>query len=87
MKENIKVSCTWGDGPDVLLSLEGKCLMLHEHPIDYNKSTHGFISKGSIDLTAKEALDLAQTLINAAKQALDLDIAIRNQLLNKENMQ
>ena len=32
MNEIIKVECTWGDGPDVTVSLEGKRMVLLEEP-------------------------------------------------------
>ena len=72
-----KVECTWGDGPDVLLSIENDIFVLYEDPKhqapprgDYQ---HGYVTKGSMDLTAAEALTLAAHLEAAANQALELE--------------
>lgn len=72
-----RVSCTWGDGPDVFLSLEDDVFVLYEEPKhtkppqgDY---THGYVTKGFTNLTADEALALADDLTEAAKQAKELD--------------
>lgn len=72
-----KATCTWGDGPDVLLALENDWFVLYEDPKhqapprgDY---LHGYVTKGSMDLTAAEALTLAAHLEAAANQALELE--------------
>ena len=72
-----KATCTWGDGPDVLLSLEDDWFVLYEDPKhqapprgDYQ---HGYVTKGSMDLTADEALALAAKLTEAANSAKELD--------------
>ena len=69
----MNVSCTWGDGPDILLSLEGKTLILLEEPQrthpPQGSYQHGFVTKGSTDLTADEAFDLGTALISAAYHA------------------
>ena len=72
-----KATCTWGDGPDVLLSIEDDNFMLYEDP-KHNKPpqgdpAHGFVTKGSMCLTADEALELAAELEAAANNAKDLD--------------
>jgi hypothetical protein len=53
----IKVNCTWGDGPDVLLQLFTK---------DGTRIT-------SFDLTSEEALDLAVDLEKAAEWAKQME--------------
>jgi hypothetical protein len=75
----IKATCTWGDGPDVLLSLEDHRLMCYEHPHDYEHGVHGFINNGSTDLTADEAISLAMDLLKAAQGAKELDLAVEEQ--------
>ena len=67
--KRIRATCTWGDGPDLILVLEGKPMMLFEAPYDRDKSMHGFVSSGSLDLTAEEALELAAELTAAASEA------------------
>lgn len=67
----VKASCTWGDGPDVMVSFskdkEGRSIpfILYENPI-YGSWLHGHVENGSFDLTTKEALKLAAELIEAA---------------------
>lgn len=67
----IKAVCTWGDGPDVMVDLNGTRLILYEKPF-LGKWEHGIVSKGSLDLTVVEAEAFGQQLLNAAKQAKDL---------------
>jgi len=69
----MRAECTWGEGPDVLVILEGTRVMLYENPIDLNRATHGYVREGSFDLTIEEALVLAASLIVAAKTAIELD--------------
>ena len=75
-------TCTWGDGPDVVLSIENDFFILYEDPKHtqypnwkYKKGDwkHGYVTKGSMDLTADEALKLASELIAAANNAKELD--------------
>jgi hypothetical protein len=70
-------TCTWGDGPDVLLSLEDDNFMLYEDP-KHNKPpqgdpAHGYVTKGSSCLTADEALSLSIELRIAANEAKALN--------------
>ncbi|KKL56277.1 hypothetical protein LCGC14_2247020 [marine sediment metagenome] len=69
----MKAECAWGDGPDVIVSLEGSTMVLHESPNDKDTWEHGTVSDGLLDLTADEAQDLGIDLITAAKQARDMD--------------
>jgi hypothetical protein len=46
----MKDDCTWGFGPDVLLSLEGIRVFLLEAPFDFHCAFHGFVSQGQMDL-------------------------------------
>ena len=73
----MKAECTWGDGPDVLVILDGTGLMLYEDPHNdpppRGQCTHGRVTEGSLDLTAAEAENLGIELITAAKQARDMD--------------
>ncbi len=77
----LEATCTWGDGPDVLLVLKndgkGDALMAYEdpyhHPPPRGDCTHGYIRKGSICLTADQAEILGHQLIASAKQARDID--------------
>ena len=70
-------SCTWGDGPDVLLDIKDDMFVLYEDPKHLLPSgggyLHGYVTKGSMDLTAAEALTLAAHLEAAANQALELN--------------
>ena len=73
----IKVSCAWGDGPDVLVSFEDKPFICYEDPKNdpppRGQWVHGYVSKGSFDLTAEEARNFALELLNASKQVDDIE--------------
>ncbi|KKL06287.1 hypothetical protein LCGC14_2597540 [marine sediment metagenome] len=77
----LTASCTWGEGPDVLMVLEddgkGDALMAYEHPHHHppprGDCTYGYIRKGSICLTADQAESLGYQLIESVKQARGLD--------------
>lgn len=68
----MKAECTWGDGPDVVLSLEGTPLTLLEVPTNTHCSM-GMVRRGCCDLTIVEARDLASQLLCAAAQAERLE--------------
>jgi hypothetical protein len=70
---SIEVDCTWGDGPAVLLSLNGKNMVLHEELQKSGRWVHGSVTQGSACLTADEALALASQLQLKALQAKELD--------------
>lgn len=70
-KQGVHATCTWGDGPDVILSMENHIFILHENPT-IKGFKHGTVKRGSTDLTADEAIKLGNELINAAAQAKDL---------------
>jgi len=53
------VFCTWGEGPDVIVSLSGTELLLMEEPKIVDKWKHGIVNNGQIDLTAEDARKLA----------------------------
>jgi len=73
----IDATCTWGDGPDVLLTFKDYIFILYEDPRHSKPPqggyAHGFVTKGSTDLTADEALILAAHLTDAANNAKELD--------------
>lgn len=69
----MKVSCTWGDGPDIVLDLSGSTLILFEDPINKDKWKNGTVSNGNMDLTAQEAKQLAQDLLMAAQEVEELE--------------
>ena len=72
-----KATCTWGDGPDVMLTLEDDWFVLYEGPKHQSPPRgdylYGYVTKGSTDLTADEALELAAQLTSAANSAKELD--------------
>jgi len=69
----MKAECTWGDGPDVMLSLSGSELFLLEETYSHNPprgtSMYGHVSQGQVCLTIEEAKKLAEDLLMAAQQA------------------
>jgi len=69
----MKVHMTWGQGPDVVLSLEGTPLILQESPdFDRNRFLYGVITKGGVDLTTDQAHELGVSLLEAAQRAKEL---------------
>ena len=58
----LRAVCAWGDGPDVLLANEGELYFMY----NYHKN-------GSFDLTAEETEDLGRELLEAARQAKELE--------------
>lgn len=79
-KLDIGASCTWGDGPDVLVTLDGKAFICYENPKNdpppRGQWTHGYVSKGSFDLTQAEARELAAQLLRAADACKELEDAL-----------
>ena len=77
----IKATCTWGDGPDVLVVFENHPFILYENPKNdpppRGQWAHGYVSIGSFDLTAEEAMILSNKLKAAAQVAMELDKSIR----------
>lgn len=65
----INAICTWGDGPDVVLDLNGSWMILLEEPSEKDSFVNGVVRKGNTDLTVKEARDLAYSLLTAANEA------------------
>ncbi len=72
-----KATCTWGEGPDVILSLKDDFFILYEDPRHNNPPQgdyiHGYVTCGSMNLTSDEALDLASQLSIAANYAKELE--------------
>lgn len=81
----MKAECSWGNGPDVLVVLEGKPVMLYHKPHNLDEATYGYISEGSACLTAEEAEKLAQELLIAAKQAKNLNRELISHLEREQN--
>lgn len=77
----IEATCTWGDGPDVLVTFESHPFILYENPKNdpppRGQWVHGYVSMGSFDLTAEEAMILSNKLKAAAQSAMELDKSIR----------
>ena len=68
----MRADCTWGEGPPVMISLDGSGMVLNEEP-SRGGFIHGVVSSGSADLTIKEAIDLSIQLTQAAQAAEDLE--------------
>lgn len=84
----MKATCTWGDGPDVLVDLNGTGVILYEDPKHHKPPRgdfkHGYITEGSFDLTAEEAEILSNELKTAAAAARSLDKSYREYMEDKE---
>ena len=72
----IKASCTWGEGPDVMLIFEDKPFILYEDPIGKERWVHGVVNKGSTDLTADEAENLANQLKEAVRLSREFEAGL-----------
>lgn len=66
-----KVECTWGDGPDVLITVDNSKT---NYPIVEHINTN-FASFG---ITANEAIDLAMGLRAAAERCIELENGLRD---------
>jgi hypothetical protein len=75
-----KATCTWGDGPDVLLTIENDTFILYEDPKHllppHGDYAHGYVTRGSMDLTIDEALALSIQLKSAAEKARFLETMV-----------
>ena len=73
----VNATCTWGDGPDVQMTLFNKEFVLYETP-HYQSPPGvgvplGFVRNGCMFLTATEAKALGNELIEAGKMASNLE--------------
>jgi hypothetical protein len=59
--------CTWGEGPDVMINLNGTILVLYEEP-NMKGFKYGTIKQGSIDLRLDEAKEFRNILDKAIKE-------------------
>lgn len=68
----MKAECTWGEGGDILVSLDGTSMALHEAPSNpeppRGKFTHGSVTQGSLFLTTDEAAELAIQILAVVDQ-------------------
>lgn len=69
----LKVECTWGDGPDVLISIKNHPMILASDVIDKEKFAHGIVKDAWIDLTQEQARKLAHDLLRASNVAQELE--------------
>ena len=80
----INVSCTAGDGPDILLSICDKNVLLLSEPVDLDKWVHGVVKNAQICLSMDETERLILELQNKLMQAKEFyslldDILSENQ--------
>ena len=71
--EEITVSCTWGDGPDMVLSGLNWSIINDTPTVDLDKWKHGVQKNWSTDLTRDEAVRLIGELQMAVKQVDELE--------------
>lgn len=81
--KRITASCTWGDGPDVLLVNGGKGYVIYRVKEDGYIS--GVSSQGSMDLTVAEAEMLAYELLEAVRQVRDLENSYQELMEQEQN--
>jgi hypothetical protein len=61
----INAICTWGEGPDIILTNSGSSYVLYENVTMSGRWRHGESHKGSIELTVDEAQALVNDLLHA----------------------
>ena len=76
MKKQIEASCTWGDGPDVLVCSKG-FTTFNLTPVRMEHSVYGCVDEWQLDLTEQEARELANSLLMAAAHVRHLIEATR----------
>ncbi|HUW48639.1 MAG TPA: hypothetical protein VMW36_07845 [Patescibacteria group bacterium] len=69
----IEATCTWGDGPDILLSSKDWKIVNHSPTEDLDKWTHGTQKHWSTDLTRDEAVSLIFHLQSAVERVDELE--------------
>jgi len=69
----IKVECTWGEGPDVLVSIKNHPMILASDVINKDRFTHGVVKDAWLDLTQEQARNLANELLIASEYAKALE--------------
>jgi hypothetical protein len=70
----VKAECTWGEGPDIILSFMNHGVILFEDPV-YTHFAHGIVGQASTDLTLEEAKSLLYSLQSAIMQVEDIEAA------------
>jgi len=74
---SITTHCTWGDGEDVMIIVDGSMFVPYEEPwqLDppYPQFEHGIITKGSIGLRIDKAEELLRDLTISVAKAKQLD--------------
>ena len=79
----IKAQCTWGDGPDVLVTLKESPLWLMADPVNktgdaklvhgFISTTHGFCMDAQLDLTKEQARSLGISLLESVDEVNRLE--------------
>ena len=80
----MKATCTWGEGADVIIELDGTTMILYEDATDLHRADHGFVSQGSLDLTAEEAFTLGCSICAAALHAMDWEKKVQDYFENEK---
>lgn len=80
----LKVSVTWGDGPDMLLVNEGEHYILHDDPTLKDRWKHGVSFQGSFDLSVAKAKRLVGDLKIAIAHVEELEIMAKDYFEEEE---
>lgn len=78
----IKVECTWGQGPDILVVGENHSILNMSPTTMLNKSTYGCQTEWQLDLTTDQADQLAYELLDKIKEVKRLEAGLDK--LNEE---
>ncbi len=64
--DEISLSCTWGDGPDVAVNIH----------FDHDRLARSYRGEGflPLDLTSDEAIEIGRAMIQAGEQAKELEL-------------
>ena len=72
LKKMPEALCLWGEVEDVCLLLKGHPVVLHEKP-EKLVGENLYVCQGSMEFTAKQALRVGFSLIDAACKAMELE--------------
>ena len=81
--QGIRVEITYGDGPDILVCGDNFSVMLMENPQNLDRITHGIVRNWQLDLSADEAIRLANDLLTKALYIREME----EQLFEHEEQQ
>jgi len=68
----IKATCTWGEGPDIILHVRDHIVILFEDP-DKTHYRNGTVKSASTDLSLEQAKELLHSLQQSIQHVEELE--------------